>query len=81
MEKLSTVQFNDEENEVIETGHVQSDEVPDRFQFCLIASLWTESSFNVGAFRNTLGLIWKLRCGVQIKEIGKKIFSSFNLRM
>lgn len=45
-----------------------------RFALCLVGSLWTTSSFNYGAFRTTMMQVWKLRHGVEIKEIGKNLF-------
>lgn len=69
-----SLQFNEEENKVIKTGQIAADGVSNSFQLCLVGTLWTESSFNRGAFRSTLEQIWKLRCGVEIREIGKNLF-------
>lgn len=37
--------------------------------------LWTEIAYNSGAFQNTIKQMWKLKHGVDIKEIGKNIYT------
>lgn len=46
-----------------------------RFKLCLAGKLWTESSFNTGALQSTIKQIWKLKNGVEIREIGNNLFS------
>lgn len=41
MERWKSLQFNEEDNEVIEIGQLDADGVPNRFKLCLVGSLWT----------------------------------------
>lgn len=72
MEEWKSVQFTTEEDEVVTTG---GDSRPnDKFELCLVGSLWSRSSFNHGAFRTIIMQVWKLQHGVEIKEIVKSLF-------
>lgn len=41
---------------------------------CLVEKLWKDKSFNIRPFMNTIRGIWNPRKGVEINELGKKLF-------
>lgn len=58
----------------MEMGNITPKYELNQFNLCLVGSLWSESPFNLNAFQSTLNYIWRLKQGVDIKEIGKNLF-------
>ncbi|XP_058783267.1 uncharacterized protein LOC131657939 [Vicia villosa] len=73
MEKWRNIPFSKEEEEGVEA---EPDEVngDDSFQRSLAGKLWTDSSFNIRAFKSTMVAAWKLRNPVEIQELSKNLF-------
>lgn len=61
--------------EVVEAEDEVDLEEIQRFSLCLAGRLWTDSLFNPGALKSTIKQIWKLKDGVDIREIGENLFS------
>lgn len=47
---------------------------------CLVRKFWTDKSFNIKTFMNTIRRVWNLKKEVDINELGKKLFFNFRLR-
>lgn len=57
---------------VIEEG--EQDVGEESFQLSLAGKLWTETPFNVRAFKTTIVDAWKLKKPVEVQELGKNLF-------
>lgn len=75
MDQWKSIQFTTEEDEIVTTDYANSSSENNIFNLCLVGSLCSNSSFNYGAFKNTIVKMWKLRQGVETKEIGKNLFT------
>lgn len=60
--------------EVVEAEDEVNLEEIHRTSLCLAGRLWTDSSFNTGSLQSTIRQIWRLKNGVEIREIGENIF-------
>ncbi|XP_058751474.1 uncharacterized protein LOC131624535 [Vicia villosa] len=73
MEKWRSIQLSKEEEEgvVVAEEEVGEEEL---FQRTLAGKLWTDSSFNVRAFKSTMISAWKLKNQVETQDLGKNLF-------
>lgn len=74
MEAWSSIKFTTNEESIVNTGRSTLTEDENRFTLCLVGFIWSKSSFNHGAFRTTITQLWKMRHGLEIKELGKNLF-------
>lgn len=61
MDKWNSIEFIVEDDEIVTTENANLDGETNKFNVCLVGSLWSNSSFNYGVFRNTIVHVWKLR--------------------
>ncbi|XP_058746709.1 uncharacterized protein LOC131619652 [Vicia villosa] len=73
MDKWKSIPLSKEEEEGVV---VEDDEVCEleSFQRTLAGKLWTDSSFNVRAFKSTMISAWKLKNQVETQDLGKNMF-------
>lgn len=72
MEAWNNIEFAEDEATVIK---VPTTEASDRFKLCLAGKLWGDRPFNTQAFQSTLKQIWRVKHGVDIRILGKNIFT------
>lgn len=65
----------DAEKEIVDIGYISAECECNCFTLYLVGSLWTNSPYNLGAFRNTIKQIWRLCQGVEVRDIGKNLFN------
>lgn len=73
MERWKDVKLDEEEETIVDTGSLSNSNEQNRFDLCLVGSVWSEGPYNVSVFQSTLKQIWRLRQGVNIKEIGRNL--------
>jgi hypothetical protein len=62
---------DEEEGITAEEDVVCADEI---FRRTLVGKLWTESSYNVRAFKQTMTQAWRLKHPVDIQDLNKNMF-------
>lgn len=73
MEKEKVTNFSEEEGlVVIDEGEEGVGE--ESFQRSLAGKPWTETPFNVRAFKQTIVDVWKLKKPMEVQELGKNVF-------
>lgn len=75
MEAWESLQLTPEEADKVEMVDANLKDDQHQFALSLVGSLWSHTPFNVGAFKNSIAQIWRLRNNVEIKEIGKNLFT------
>ncbi|XP_058754368.1 uncharacterized protein LOC131627544 [Vicia villosa] len=73
MEKWRSIQLSKEEEEGVVVAEEEVCE-EESFQRTLAGKLWTDSSFNVRAFKSTMISAWKLKNQVETQDLGKNLF-------
>lgn len=75
MEACESLHLTEKEADLVEIGVANLKEDQSHFDLCPVGSLWTHTSFNVGAFKNNIAQVWRLQHSVEIKDLGKNLFS------
>lgn len=73
MEKWRDIPFSKEEKEGVIAEEEETCE-EESFQRTLAGRLWTESNFNVRAFKSTMLNAWKLENPVEVQDLSKNLF-------
>lgn len=81
-EQWANLNIEEDENDVVDLGGVDSSEHDDRVSLMLVGKLLTDRGFNVEVFKRTMTQAWSMTGKVVIRAIGANsfIFQFFHWR-
>ncbi|XP_075640356.1 uncharacterized protein At4g02000-like [Castanea sativa] len=74
IERIQNITLTKEEGEVIKVGGTHRDKILEECSLCLLGHFLTTRSYNQGAAKSLIRLVWKMGSDLKIVDVGSGLF-------